>query len=137
MTTLAAPLPSVRSDTLPEHISYRDDGCDVSMTCLECPLAVCKYDDPGWVQRQDRRTRDSEILNMRARGMTVPEIAVRFRISSRTVHRVLERGAPSKADVGSADEGPLMTLQELARRSLFRARTPWPRFVPSSPMIRN
>ena len=34
----------VRSDTLPENTRYRDDGCDAALTCLECPLSLCKYD---------------------------------------------------------------------------------------------
>ena len=33
----------VRSDTLPENTRYKDDGCDASLTCLECPLSLCKY----------------------------------------------------------------------------------------------
>ena len=31
-------------DMLPEHFPYRDDGCDVSPSCLRCPLPRCKYD---------------------------------------------------------------------------------------------
>ena len=41
------PLPLVRRDTLPEHTDYRDTGCDLSRSCLRCPLARCKYDARG------------------------------------------------------------------------------------------
>ena len=81
------PLAPVRSDTLPENTRYKDDGCDVSGTCLDCPLPLCKYDDPGWLQRESRRTRDDEIFLLREQRVPVAEISSRFGISTRTVHR--------------------------------------------------
>jgi hypothetical protein len=126
MTTLSRPLPAVRSDTLPENMSFRDDGCDVSQSCLSCPLSVCKYDDPGWAVRESRRSRDSEILRLRVEGVPVSELAARFSVSTRTVHRVLQRGTLPAPLAEDTDEGPLLTLEDLARRSLFRRRTPLP-----------
>ena len=89
-TTMA--LGYVRSDTLPENTRYRDDGCDAALTCLECPLSLCKYDDPGWLQRENRRTRDDEIFRLRSQQIPVAEISKRFGISTRTVHRIVQRG---------------------------------------------
>jgi hypothetical protein len=129
MTTLATPflpLAPVRSDTLPENTRYRDDGCDVSATCINCPLPVCKYDDPGWLRRENRHDRDVEILQQRDEGLPVPDIARRFGLSTRTVHRVLQRGAPGPISSGEDESGPLISLHELATRSLFRRRMPWP-----------
>jgi hypothetical protein len=37
----------VRSDTLPEHLAYRDAGCELAPRCLRCPLERCRYDEPG------------------------------------------------------------------------------------------
>ena len=68
-------LAPVRSDTLPENTRYKDDGCDVSSTCLDCPLPLCKYDDPGWLQRESRRTRDDEIFGLREKRVPVAEIS--------------------------------------------------------------
>ena len=31
---------------MPRHIA-EDNGCDVSPSCLSCPLSVCKYEDRG------------------------------------------------------------------------------------------
>ena len=39
-------------DTVPEFYHYEDTGCEVSRSCLNCPLPRCKYDDPIWFQRQ-------------------------------------------------------------------------------------
>lgn len=86
--TLLAP---VRSDTLPENSTYRDDGCDVSPSCLNCPLPICKYDDPDYLRRTARSARDQAILAAREReSLSVGALAERFGVSTRTVHRVLQ-----------------------------------------------
>ncbi|MBI4305573.1 MAG: hypothetical protein HY678_04565 [Chloroflexi bacterium] len=84
-------LAPVRSDTLPENSVYRDDGCDVSPTCLNCPLPVCKYDDPEFLRRTTRNARDEAILDARRREqLSVVSLAERFGVSTRTVHRILQ-----------------------------------------------
>ena len=119
----------VRSDTLPENTRYRDDGCDAALTCLECPLSLCKYDDPGWLQRENRRTRDDEIFRLRSQQVSVAEISKRFGISTRTVHRIVQRGGATP--VASDEEGvnPIVSLSELDERSLFHERDSWPKML--------
>ena len=123
----AVALGYVRSDTLPENTRYKDDGCDASLTCLECPLPLCKYDDPGWLQRENRRTRDDEIFRLRSQQVAVTEISKRFGISTRTVHRIVQRGGATP--VSSDEEGvnPIVSLSELGERSLFYERASWPK----------
>lgn len=129
MTTMLAP---VRSDTLPEHSTYRDDGCEVCRSCLECPLPMCKYDDPGWLQRESRRSRDEAILRARREeGLSVPAVAVRFRVSTRTVHRVLQTGGATRRQPEIDDEGPTIPVLELGERTLFHRRTPFPPLQPA------
>ena len=81
-----------RSDALPEQVSYQDTGCEASPSCLACPLPQCKYDDPAWYQQYRRQGRDQLILdaytNERA---TVFQLAERFQLSPRTIHRALHR----------------------------------------------
>lgn len=119
----------VRSDTLPENTRYRDDGCDAALTCLECPLSLCKYDDPGWLQRENRRTRDDEIFRLRSQQVPVAEISKRFGISTRTVHRIVQRGGATP--LASDEEGvnPIVSLSELDERSLFQQRASWPKIL--------
>ncbi len=126
VTLTPVTLAPVRSDTLPENTRYRDDGCDASLTCLDCPLPLCKYDDPGWLQRESRRTRDDEIFRLRQKRISVAEISQRFGISTRTVHRIVQRGGATPVSVAEEDDGPLISLRELAATSLFRVRTPLP-----------
>ena len=85
-------LPRAALDALPEHYPYRDTGCDVSPSCLKCPLPQCKYDNPGWLQREKRRERDHQVISaLQSYSMSVPETATRFDLSQRTVFRILKR----------------------------------------------
>ncbi len=116
----------VRSDTLPENTRYADDGCEVSASCLDCPLAMCKFDDPGWLHRQDRGRRDDEIFRLRKAGVPVPELARQFKVSTRTVHRIVQRGGAVESDAPEYDSGPALSLQDLARRHVIKRRTALP-----------
>ena len=91
---IAPPLASprlARADALPEHVEYRDSGCDMFPSCLRCPLPRCRYDEPGGARAMLNRVRDREIRRMRLDdGVPVNEIARRVGVSRRTVFRALE-----------------------------------------------
>ncbi|MCK9487551.1 MAG: helix-turn-helix domain-containing protein [Dehalococcoidia bacterium] len=91
---------NVRSDALPEHMDYRDDGCDLFPSCLSCPLARCRYDVPGGVRALLNQERDHQIRVLREdAGLSVDEIAERFQVSRRTVFRALSTaGATCRPD---------------------------------------
>jgi len=77
-------------DKVPELYPYKDDGCEFSPSCLNCAFPRCKYDDPGWMQRERRRKRDRAVLEARQRDrLTVLQLARRFRVSERTIFRIL------------------------------------------------
>ncbi len=81
-------------DVLPERFPYRDDGCDVYPSCLRCPLPQCKYDDPGWLQRERRKERDKTIMDALKRdGISISDAASRFSISQRTIFRIIRKSA--------------------------------------------
>ena len=83
-------------DALPEHYPYQDVGCDASPSCLRCTLPQCRYDDPVAYQRVMRESRDQEVVQVkRSQGKTVPQLAQRFGLSQRTVHRILQRARPN------------------------------------------
>ena len=82
-------------DVLPEYFPYRDDGCEVSPSCLSCPLPRCKYDydeegRKGWLQRRAREKRAQQVMGARSRGETVSQLARRFNVSERTIHRIIK-----------------------------------------------
>ena len=82
-----------RRDSLPEHAEYRDEGCDLSPSCLACPLARCRYDEPGGARTILRRERDAELLRLSSESVPLQDIAARCHVSRRTVHRVLARAS--------------------------------------------
>lgn len=100
-----------REDALPELLlqvgRYRDDGCDLFAACLACPLPRCRYDVAGGARTMLNAVRDEEIRRLRLDGgVAVDEIARRFRVSRRTVFRVLQRGVRPIELALPAPEGP-------------------------------
>ncbi len=79
-------------DRLPEYTQYRDEGCDLHPTCLNCPFPSCRYDDLRGNGSGPRAFRDAEVLRLRGQGLAIPAIARRFDVSTRTVHRILRKG---------------------------------------------
>lgn len=77
---------------LPENYPYPDDGCELSPSCLRCPLPQCKYDDPGYSRRGQRRERDTLVMAALSNdGLSVPQAATRFSLSPRTVFRIIQQ----------------------------------------------
>ena len=79
-------------DLPPEYSHYRDEGCEFSSSCLNCPLPKCVYDQPGGRQRWLKRQRDKEMARLvTVEGKGIKELALMFGISQRTVQRALKR----------------------------------------------
>tara|TARA_B100000949_G_C14072277_1_gene362295 strand:- start:103 stop:432 length:330 start_codon:yes stop_codon:yes gene_type:complete len=79
-------------DAVPEFYPYEDTGCEVSRSCLNCPLPQCKYDDPSWFQRHRRMASDLNVWStMQSEGLTVEDAARRFSVTVRTVFRIMRR----------------------------------------------
>lgn len=90
--------PKSRNDSLPEFTRYRDDGCEVNPSCLTCPLPRCRYEEPGGLRAILNESRDREMVELRARGVSVDSIANRFGVSRRTVFRVLGSSGDSSRE---------------------------------------
>jgi|TARA_B110000196_G_scaffold261153_1_gene232552 hypothetical protein len=121
----------VRADTLPENINYRDDGCEVSYSCLVCPLPICKFDDPGWLQRESRQSRDEAMITARRfESLSVSQIAERFEVSTRTVHRVLKQEREGTRQLPDSEQRPMLSVLTLRTQSAFKSPQPLPRIWP-------
>ncbi len=88
----------VRSDALPEHVEYRDTGCELAPICVRCPLVRCRYDEPGGARKLLLGSRD-ETLRRRRREDRVPieALATEFGLSRRSVFRILAGGRPGRS----------------------------------------
>jgi len=79
-------------DLHPEYCSYRDEGCDLFSSCLDCPMPRCRYDEQIGRKRMSKRLRDVEILREHKSGSkSVGELAKSFGVSRRTVQRIIRR----------------------------------------------
>ena len=80
------------ADRLPDYSDYRDQGCDLSPSCLKCPLPRCRHDAEAQGKRSARMLRDREILRQRtAAAKSAAELAAEFNLSKRTVQRIIRR----------------------------------------------
>ena len=88
-----APTESVKKpDIRPEFCQYRDEGCELAGSCLNCPFIECIYDEPGGKQVWLRRLRDRAIARLQINeGKKLKELAEMFGISQRTVQRILKK----------------------------------------------
>ena len=81
----------IELDLPPEYCRYRDEGCELANSCLDCPFPQCIYDQPGGRQRWLKKQRDREIVRLFiTEGKGVKELALMFGISQRTVQRALK-----------------------------------------------
>ena len=100
--------PGPALEAFPEYYHYEDTGCEVSASCLECPLPQCKYDDPSWFQRHRRIARDLKVWStIQSEELTVEEAADRFQVTVRTVFRIMRRCRDAEGDI---DEATLLAL---------------------------
>ena len=79
-------------DLLPENCHYRDEGCELAASCLNCPFPGCIYDEPGGKQRLLKEQRDTEIARLYDdENKNIKELALLFNLSVRTIQRVLKK----------------------------------------------
>ena len=83
----------LRRDALPEHMIYKDDGCEASPTCLTCPLPRCRYEARGGLREILNEPRDARLVQMHQNGISVNIIAAGANVSKRTVYRVISKKA--------------------------------------------
>lgn len=105
LRVVEAGLPLVRRDTLPEHAEYRDTGCDLAPSCLRCPFARCRYDEPP-ARRIAQHARDREIALLRRKhNAPIHLLAQTYGVSRRQVFRILSAQGGTEGP-GTANLGP-------------------------------
>jgi hypothetical protein len=83
-------------DLLPDEIDWRDEGCEVFPSCLNCPLPRCVEEEPRGQQRLRLAARNRRMVELRQSGKSVRDIAGLFGVSQRTVERALKQSKKSK-----------------------------------------
>ena len=77
------------ADLLPEQVSWRDEGCELFPSCLNCPLPGCIEEEPRGKQRLRMLARARRMAELRRDGKSIKEIAELFGVTKRTVQRAL------------------------------------------------
>ena len=81
-------------DRLPDYSEYCDQGCDLSPSCLRCPLPKCRHDKQEGGRRVSKRLRDLDIFRQRtASGRSISDLAIEFDLSKRTIQRIIRRSS--------------------------------------------
>ena len=89
--------PEAERDLPPEYCHYKDEGCELADSCLNCPFLQCIYDEPGGRQHWLKKARDKEIVRLfRSEGMGTEELAALFGVSQRTIQRALSNSLKSR-----------------------------------------
>ena len=86
-----------------EYANWRDTGCDLHPSCLECPLPRCIEEQFRGRQRQKMEERAVAMQGLASAGSTVREIAAAYYVSERTVQRELHRKVALKKKAGSVE----------------------------------
>ena len=76
-------------DLLPEEVDWRDEGCELFPSCLNCPLPRCIEEEPRGRQRLRTSARARQMAELRRSGRSIEEVAQVFGTSKRTVQRAL------------------------------------------------
>lgn len=117
----------VRNDMLPEGVNYKDTGCAVAPACLECPLPVCKFDDPtAAVTKRVRAHHEAIVRLYESTDWSKGELARFFGVSKRTIFRVLANYAKNRG----LEEAEMMLdtpgVAVSALRGVYAKRAPFP-----------
>ena len=84
-------LSEIEPDLPPEYCRFKDEGCELADSCLNCPFPQCIYDEPGGRQRWLKKLRDREIARLfSSEDKGIKELALMFGLSQRTIQRALK-----------------------------------------------
>ena len=80
---------------------YQDTGCSDFASCLNCPLPMCKYDDPDGVRIYRRQIKDRQVATAYAAdpNRNVNKLAERFQLTERSIYRILSRARREQPDL--------------------------------------
>ena len=80
----------MEEDLLPECSHYRDEGCELASSCLNCPFPRCVYEESNGKRRWLKGLRNREMHHLfHGEGRRINEIAQKFGVSERTVQRAI------------------------------------------------
>ena len=84
-------------DLLPEYVHYRDEGCDLAPSCLECPFPECKDDQPHGRDKLSKKSRNAEIVRLHlVKKKSFQQLADKFHLDRRTIITIVQASRSAK-----------------------------------------
>ena len=74
-----------------EYMDWEDTGCEISTSCLECPLPLCKHDDPAWFTKYKKAAQHRIIfylLSISSSSKDIKRLAKHYQCTERTIFRI-------------------------------------------------
>jgi hypothetical protein len=86
-----SPVPSSDGeDLLPEFCQYKDEGCRLAPSCLECPFPECAEDQIHGRDKISKQQRNVDIIrSFFVEKKNYDELSSQFAISPRTVRLII------------------------------------------------
>ena len=76
----------------PREYSYRDDGCEISAKCLECPLPKCRHDDPIFYNVYSNIAKHGFLIfDLMYSQASVKSLSKQYNITERQIFRIKKR----------------------------------------------
>ena len=69
---------------------YPDHGCSVSPSCFICPLPQCRYETHDGLRIYTREVRNENIFRSRKKGLSIDELAMKYKLTARQVYTILK-----------------------------------------------
>ena len=84
-------------DIIPDDSNWKDTGCELYQSCLNCPREHCIEDEPRGRQKVRLSKRTVKMIVLKEQGKSAREIAGIFEVSIRTVQRALSLNKKGRA----------------------------------------
>lgn len=72
-----------------KYKEYKDDGCEVSLTCFECPLPECQYSSTVRACGS-KKVRNDKVRQEYSGGATFADLASKCKLSTRMIYRIVK-----------------------------------------------
>ncbi len=117
--------PRQRRMAEPRSDIYQDTGCEVAVSCFQCPLSRCKFDDMEWFIKYRRMAHDLRMAAViHGEGLSITQAAERFSITTRTVLRVLRRCRYAMCDLSPEEAAVFASLARPAHLEPTKGHPP-------------
>ena len=112
---------------------YRDTGCNLAPSCLDCPFSECMKEWQGKTELQSNNARRNAAIwkaykRIEASGKrpNIKALAEKHGLATRTVHRIIANAKNGKGITPLVEKPQRVDTHKFLTAGIFKARTPNP-----------